>query len=105
YFPRSGVLDRRFNPKSGFHLIQSMHQLFNRYGKARSLDTTRSANGVAHLIASTESAQLALILDDNSELVAQASCHSQWLNWRAASPKKTLSKSPNDYPAVLIDTL
>ena len=88
YFPRIGLLDREFNPRSGAMLVRNLHALMSKLGFAYHSTITRDQNGTRRYTAYSLLGDLTLLLpgpgnqDSTEAVIQELSRTGSWLNWK-----------------------
>jgi len=79
YFPRTGVLDRRFNPRKGFYIVKALHGLFGQMGLPHdfSRDTESDCRESLSIIASGGSCSISLNPD-----ALPSTTDGHWVEWQ-----------------------
>ncbi len=67
YFPRIGLLDREFNPRSGATLAKIIHSLMSKLGRTVSGATSHMENGLSSLYFKTEFGESTVFLSRSAE--------------------------------------
>ena len=96
YFPRSGVLDRRFNPKSGFHVVKCMHGLISKLGNPQDLKIQSNDSVLEKLQIETSNGEFNLLLNQSEP--ASWSDTVSWLHWRNAAMEHSPPNQNSDFP-------
>ena len=88
FFPRIGLVDREYNPRSGAKMAKILHALMSRLGRVLNIETKRTDDGLVCLASQHQFGKLTLILsaaienkisDPTLEQVATGSGH--WVDW------------------------
>ncbi|MGI9319564.1 MAG: metallophosphoesterase family protein [bacterium] len=88
YFPRSGVLDRRYNPKPGFHIVKNLHALIQQLGAAKSVDKRTIGSSGRVIVIRANKGALALLLpgDDDADFAGfpdtEFEQKGKWIDWQ-----------------------
>ena len=98
YFPRKGVLDRRFNPGSGYYVVKNLHGLFNLLGEVISSESTKLPDGDQMFKVEAANGKLHMVLSTSYEGFDQSPFgdKSRWLNWQKCAFETTPFFSETD---------
>jgi len=105
YFPRTGLLDRRFNPNPGFYVTKSLHQLFNVYGKPAYLNTHSPDTIIQILSAKTATTNITLFLNWKNRIPKTYFKKGEWLNWYTGKIESSIEQFSTALPVIHIEDI
>jgi hypothetical protein len=97
YFPRAGVLDRRFNPRKGFHVVKALHSLFSQMGQAKRLASRSNDDGSQTLAVSSAGGTCEITLNPDA---ATTTTDGQWLDWQQGALLESVPGHEDGLPLV-----
>lgn len=106
YFPRRGVLDRRYNPRPGFHLVKTLHGMFNVFDEPDSINVEQLVHADRIINATSSSGKISVLLAGTSSIKSAAEHFGRkqknggWIDWKTSSCDADLESLDQDLPMI-----